>query len=468
MENTEFGSDENGNPYTIELGANWIQGLGAEGGPENPVWTLSKQANLSNTYSDFSSILTYDSTGYNNYSSLIDDFEDHWTIFEQNAGTILTQDLQDRTMRAGIWQSGWRPQQDAHKKAVEWWEWDWEVSGTPEDSSFVFGIAGYNLTFYQYSDENNLSVDQHGFSTWLKFQAAKFLAQNDTRLLFNTVVTNISYSDSGVTITNADGSCVEADYAINTVSLGVLQNDAISFTPELPDWKTSSIATFAMGTYTKIFYQFNETFWPQDTQFFLYASPTTRGYYTVWQSLSTEGFLPGSNIIFATVVDEQSYRIELQDDETTKQEGLAVLRQMFPNITVPEPIAFTYPRWTSTPWSYGSYSNWPAGTTLEMHENLRANVGRLYFAGEATSAEYFGFLHGAWFEGREAGERIAGAITKDCVNVESGCGDYTSYEVLRGTTEYSEFNAENGMGASPFFVTDVGNPGGSGNESAKH
>lgn len=465
MEHTEFGADENGDPYTIELGANWIQGLGVENGPENPIWTFSKQANLSNTYSDFSSILTYDSTGYNNYSSLIDDFEDYWTIFEQNAGTILIENLQDRTMRGGIWQSGWRPQQDAYKKAVEWWEWDWEVSGTPEDSSFVFGIAGYNLTFYQYSDENNLSTDQRGFNTWLKYQASKFLAVNDTRLLFNTIVTNISYSDNGVTITNADGSCVEADYAINTVSLGVLQNDAISFEPELPDWKTESIATFAMGTYTKVFYQFNETFWPEDTQFFLYASPTTRGYYTVWQSLSTEGFFPGSNIIFATLVNEQSYRVEMQDDETTKQEGLAVLRQMFPNVTVPEPIAFTYPRWTGTPWSYGSYSNWPAGTTLEMHQNLRANVGRLYFAGEATSADYFGFLHGAWFEGREAGERIAGAITQNCVNVAGGCGNYTNYEVLHGTTEASEWDAENGIGVSPFFVADVGNPGG-GNESS--
>lgn len=454
MIHTAFGSDENGDPYTIELGANWIQGLGAEGAPENPIWTFSKQSNLSNTYSDFSSILSYDKTGYNNFTDLIDQFESYWDIFEQNAGTILTENLQDRSLRAGLIQSGWRAGQDAHRKAVEWWQWDWETSQTPEESSFVFGIAGYNLTFYQYSEGNNLSNDQRGFNVWLRDQAAKFLRSNDTRVLFNTVVTNITYSDTGVTILNKDGSCVEADYAINTVSLGVLQNDIITFSPELPDWKQDSIATFAMGTYTKIFYQFNETFWPEDTQFFLYAHPTTRGYYTVWQSLSTEGFFPGSNIIFATLVDEQSYRIEMQDDETTKQEGLAVLRQMFPNVTIPEPVAFTYPRWTETRWSYGSYSNWPTGTTLEMHQNLRANVGRLYFAGEATSAEYFGFLHGAWFEGQEAGLKIAGMITGECREVESGCDEYVSYEVLYGTTEFAEWNAENGVGVSPFFVAE--------------
>lgn len=56
---TDFGKQADGSPYVIELGANWIQGLGAEldGGPgkaardfphdsftksmlENPIWAL--------------------------------------------------------------------------------------------------------------------------------------------------------------------------------------------------------------------------------------------------------------------------------------------------------------------------------------------------------------------------------------------------------------------------------------------
>lgn len=40
MRHTTFGQDANGDPITLELGANWVQGLGTAGGPENPIWLL--------------------------------------------------------------------------------------------------------------------------------------------------------------------------------------------------------------------------------------------------------------------------------------------------------------------------------------------------------------------------------------------------------------------------------------------
>ena len=202
-----------------------------------------------------------------------------------------------------------------------------------------------------------------------------------------------------------------------------------------------------MGTYTKIFLQFppDQIFWNTSYQFFLYASPTQRGYYPIWQTLDTPGFLPGSGIIFVTVVQDQSYTVEAQDDDTTKAQVLEVLRQMFGEENVPEPIAFLYPRWSLEPWAYGSYSNWPPGTTLELHQNLRANVGRLYFAGEATSAEYYGFLHGAWFEGQAVGEEIAG-----CVKGNGSCVGEMKYEVLHGDTPAAEYDEENGWMVTSF------------------
>ena len=207
------------------------------------------------------------------------------------------------------------------------------------------------------------------------------------------------------------------------------------------------IETFSMGTYTKIFLQFppSQIFWNTSYQFFLYADPDERGYYPVFQTLDTPGFLPGSGIIFVTVVQSQSYVVEAQDDETTKAQVLAVLRNMYGADKVPDPIAFLYPRWSLEPWAYGSYSNWPPGTSLEMHQNLRANLGRLYFAGEATSTEYYGFLHGAWFEGQAVAEEIVG-----CLAGKGNCTGEVAYEVLHGTTPVGEYDEENGWMVTSF------------------
>ena len=159
-----------------------------------------------------------------------------------------------------------------------------------------------------------------------------------------------------------------------------------------------------MGTYTKIFFQFPPDaatglfFWETvdpTTQFFLYADPVERGWYPVFQSLSAPGFIEGSGILFVTVVYTQSYRAENQANEVTMDEVLSVLYKMFGKGNVPEPLDFMYPRWSTEPWAMGSYSNWPPGMSIETHQNLRANLDRLWFAGEATSAEYYGFLQGA-------------------------------------------------------------------------
>lgn len=75
-----------------------------------------------------------------------------------------------------------------------------------------------NTTFYQYSDENNFVLDPRGFNAFIRGEASTFLTSNDSRLLLNTIVTNISYSDTGVTVNNDDGSCIDADYAICTFS----------------------------------------------------------------------------------------------------------------------------------------------------------------------------------------------------------------------------------------------------------
>ena len=130
-----------------------------------------------------------------------------------------------------------------------------------------------------------------------------------------------------------------------------------------------------------------------------------------------------------TTQGDYSQRIEALPDSQVQEEVLGVLRAIYPNTTIPEPLAFLFPRWHTDPLFRGSYSNWPPSFFSEHHENLRANVGdRLWFAGEATSQKYFGalcslnglrggltrcvvgFLHGAYFEGLDVATLLAKCI----------------------------------------------------------
>lgn len=92
--------------------------------PENPIWTFAKKWGLNNTYSNYSSILTYNETGYVDYSSLLDDFETLYEDAAEAAGVLLTENGQDQTARSGLALAGWRPKiDDMASQAVEWWEW---------------------------------------------------------------------------------------------------------------------------------------------------------------------------------------------------------------------------------------------------------------------------------------------------------------------------------------------------------
>jgi polyamine oxidase len=88
-----------------------------------------------------------------------------------------------------------------------------------------------------------------------------------------------------------------------------------------------------------------------------------------------------------------------------------------------------------------------------MHQNLRANVDRLWFAGEHTSSSYFGYMQGAWFEGRDIGGRLAGLLGANCTNEgpgEGACGELEHYFRLHGTTDEDEYDIGNGWDTTSF------------------
>lgn len=81
---------------------------------------------------------------------------------------------------------------------------------------------------------------------------------------------------------------------------------------------------------------------------------------------------PDAHIIFVTVTDDESRRIEQQSDEQTLKEVMEVLRKMF-GPEIPEPEDILIPRWWSNRYFRGSFSNWPIGVTHQEFKALQVH-----------------------------------------------------------------------------------------------
>ncbi|MBL6927284.1 MAG: FAD-dependent oxidoreductase [Acidimicrobiia bacterium] len=86
--------------------------------------------------------------------------------------------------------------------------------------------------------------------------------------------------------------------------------------------------------------------------------------------------------------------------------------------SIPDPTDWRVTRWGADPWSLGSYSYLPAGTSATSRATLSGPVGdRLFFAGEATDSDYPGTVHGALKSGQRAASQVLDGHTKPSVVV---------------------------------------------------
>ncbi|KAI6146040.1 hypothetical protein BKA82DRAFT_1008577 [Pisolithus tinctorius] len=405
MAQTTFGV--NGSQYVLEKGPNWVHGTQTGSGAANPVWLLAQKHNLSMVESDlFTNMSFFDYNGPNDYSTAFDASLAAFNNAIVLPGERWQQNKTDLDLRSTYNYMGVAPK-TPQEQACEYYQVDYDASQT----SILAAAWNYNYTFDPeaggFSDVDMLCVDQRGFACIVQAEAATFL--NMSQVLFKQIVKTTQYNQNGVTVQTTNGHNLTADHPLVTFSAGVLQSTDVVFDPVLPAWKREAISSIEMPVYTKIFLQFEKKFW-FDTGVGLYADQQ-KGRYPIWESLDLPDVFPGSGIIFVTVTgDYANYLEQLNKNITQVQlEVMEVLRRMYPD--APDPIDIWLPMWGRDPLFRGSYSNWGASFVPEHAYNLSVPVnGHLWFAGEATSVKYFGFLHGAYLEGQNAANNIAACI----------------------------------------------------------
>lgn len=109
----------------------------------------------------------------------------------------------------------------------------------------------------------------------------------------------------------------------------------------------------------------------------------------------------GGHLITALVAGQAAVELERMQDATVLERVMSRLRRYHRTCEIPDPVSYTITRWGCDPWIRGSYSSVPPGCAgAADYQELARNVeGRLFFAGEATSARYPAQMHGAYDSG---------------------------------------------------------------------
>lgn len=390
---------------TVELGAGWIAGVG--GKQSNPVWELAKQSNLRTCFSDYS---------YARYN-----------IYDRS-GKIFPSGIAADSYKKAVDSAIQRLSREANHDAstahdVSVLAETPSTPKTPIELAIDFILHDFEMaevepisTYVDFGDREFLVADQRGYEHLLYKMAETFLFTSedkilDSRLKLNKVVRELQHSRNGVSVTTEDGCVYEANYVILSVSIGVLQSNLISFRPPLPRWKTEAISNCDVMVYTKIFLKFPFKFWPcgPEKEFFIYAHER-RGYYTFWQHM--ENAYPGSNILVVTLTNGESKRVEAQPDKETLREAMEVLRNMF-GPDIPDALDILVPRWWNNRFQRGSYSNYPIYVNHQQVDDIKAQVGRVFFTGEHTSEKFSGYVHGAYLSGIDTSDALLDEMRKD-------------------------------------------------------
>ncbi|GFP95182.1 lysine-specific histone demethylase 1 homolog 3 [Phtheirospermum japonicum] len=230
------------------------------------------------------------------------------------------------------------------------------------------------------------------------------------------VVTDITYLtkdcetddklNKKVKVSTSNGKEISGDAVLVTVPLGCLKAESIKFSPPLPQWKYLSIKRLGFGVLNKVVLEFPEVFW-DDTIDYFGATAEDRDQrgrcFMFWNVKKTVG----APVLIALVVGKAAKDGPDTLSSDNVSHALLVLRKLFGEDKVADPVAAVVTDWGRDPYSCGAYSYVAVGSSGEDYDILGRPVENcLFFAGEATCKEHPDTVGGAMMSGLREAVRI--------------------------------------------------------------
>ncbi|MCB0195653.1 MAG: FAD-dependent oxidoreductase [Anaerolineae bacterium] len=267
-----------------------------------------------------------------------------------------------------------------------------DMTAEPEQ----LGIYGWLEWLRVHDGENEYRLVE-GYSRLMEQLAAGL----DVRL--NKPIKRIRWDANGVTAYTRTGETFEAQCAVVTLPLAVLQAGDVTFDPVLPAGKQAAINGLGSGHVNKLILKFKKRFWPEISP----ALFTTLDSQIWWRpGLGRTNEAP---LLTGYMGGQAAKRFMALGEEGAIREGIRHLEQMFGLKNLHHHLETgLLVAWSSDPYTKMSYSYVPVGGA-GLRDQLVAPIERvLFFAGEATSRECASTVHGALESGFTAADELMG------------------------------------------------------------
>ena len=238
-------------------------------------------------------------------------------------------------------------------------------------------------------------------TTWYGFFEQYIVPNFSEKIIYNSPITEIDYTQEKVTLTNNQGEIFTADKVLVTVPIPILQSNYIQFNPPLPSDKVAALNNIGFPDGIKAFIEFSERFYPDLT--FADGGLLNGGdtlYYDAGFGKDTQSHV----LALFSVSEETGKYTNLDSDAATFEKIMGELDEMFDGQATKYYKKHLLQNWSKEPFIRGSYSHYNSYEDMDILGEPLAN--KVFFAGEALHPTDSSTVHGAGESGYNAVVKI--------------------------------------------------------------
>ena len=342
--------------FPIDLGAQWLHGK------NNILGDLIQKSNTKINLDDSNSVYWFN-------NQLVNSVPQNTTIFEGDNLPDIS--YKDYALQKGLG--------NEYKYIVE------NIAGDQGAAASRISVYGNN------KDEENWSSGFDDFKfeeTFFDLIDKQIASQVKDKIQFNSIVKQIDYSQSQITVTDSNAINYSADKVIITVPITILKSGDIQFIPALPNEKTAAFSKIGMGAGMKVFLKFSAKFYDQN----IIGGSICAAY-----ADESVGKIQNDNVLLAFIMGEQAeYLTSLVSDAAITNALLQELDIMYGGKATTLFISSHVQNWTTNPFVRGAYSYSTIGMGDARKIATQSLNKKLYFAGEAMNINgHHQTVHGA-------------------------------------------------------------------------